>query len=72
MESFEYLILPWPSSDDGTSTTQQLNVLGTDGWEAVGLATRAVSVPMAGMGAVAVPEVVVLLKRRVGERRRTP
>lgn len=65
MEHFEYLVLAWPSSDEGTGTTEQLNVLGADGWEAVGLAARGVSVPIAGMGARAVPEVVVLLKRRL-------
>ena len=65
MEHFEYLVVAWPSSDDGTGTTNQLNVLGASGWEAVGLAPRAVSVPMAGMGAHAVPEMVVLLKRRL-------
>lgn len=41
------------------------NVLGASGWEAVGLAPRSVAVPMAGMGAHAVPEMVVLLKRRL-------
>ena len=64
VDRFEYLIVPWPPSDDGTGTLQQLDGLGADGWEAVGLAPRAVSVPMAGMGASAVPEIVVLLKRR--------
>jgi hypothetical protein len=64
MDVFEYLIVPWPPSDDGHATLAQLNLLGADGWEAVGFAPRAASVPMPGMGADSVPEMIVLLKRR--------
>ncbi|MEY2467345.1 MAG: hypothetical protein QOF21_43 [Actinomycetota bacterium] len=67
MDRFEYKIAAWRREDDGTATLQQLNALGADGWEAVGMTTRAVPVPMAGMGAVSVPEIVVLLKRRRSE-----
>jgi hypothetical protein len=65
MDGFEYQILPWRRNDDGTAALAQLNALGAEGWEAVGLAPRGVDVPMSGMGAEAVPEMVVLLKRRL-------
>ena len=62
-ERFEYQIVAWRANDDGTGTLALLNRLGADGWEAVGLTPRAAPVPMPGMGASVVPEVVVLLKR---------
>lgn len=65
MDVYEYSIVAWPPSDDGTSTLHDLNALGAEGWEAIGLTTRAGSVPMPGMGAKSVPEVIVLLKRRI-------
>jgi hypothetical protein len=64
VDRFEYQMLPWLPQDDGTGTVAVLNALGAEGWDAVGLAPRAVSVPMPGMGADAVPEMIVLLKRR--------
>lgn len=62
---FEYTVVPWSISDDGTATVGILNRLGAEGWEAVGLAPRSWDEPMAGMGAMVVSEVVVLLKRRL-------
>jgi hypothetical protein len=64
LDSFEYSIVAWSRSDNGAGTLAQLNALGAQGWEAVGLAPRATSVPASGMGADAVPEMIVLLKRR--------
>lgn len=63
MSGFEYTTVVWSPADDGTGAIALLNQLGAEGWEAVGLAPRAAAVPMAGMGAQTVPEVVVLLKR---------
>lgn len=63
MSAFEYTSVVWSPSDDGTELLTLLNQLGGDGWEALGLAPRAATVPMPGMGASTVPEVVVLLKR---------
>ena len=64
-ETFEYVLLTWPPDDDGTDTVDRLNLLGADGWEAVGFTTRTSPVALPGMGARPVPEVVVLLKRRM-------
>ena len=61
--SFEYTMVVWAPSDDGQLTLSTLNMLGADGWEVVGMAPRAASVPMAGMGADSVPEIAILLKR---------
>ena len=61
----EFTMVVWAPGDDGAGTLQMLNQLGADGWSAVGLAPRAAAVPMAGMGASMVPEVVVLLQRPV-------
>jgi hypothetical protein len=65
MEQFEYAIVTWPAKDDGSRTVAHLNELGAAGWEAVGVTPRAVGVPMPGLGAHAVSDVAVLLKRRV-------
>ena len=64
---FEHMLVVWPPADDGTGTQELLNALGAEGWEAVGLAPRAAPAPMPGMGAAVVPEIVVLLKRRVAD-----
>lgn len=66
MTKFEYRLIVWSSDDNGSNVSAMLNALGGDGWEAVGLTPRAAPVPMAGMGTMTVPEVVVLLKRAVG------
>lgn len=63
MNAFEYTLLTWGKRDDATTFVERLNDAGTNGWEAVGLAPRAVAVPMPGMGADAVPEMIVLMKR---------
>ncbi len=63
MGRFEYTMVVWPPMGDGVQTVAELNRLGAEGWEAVGLTSRAVQTPMPGMGAAAVPEVVTLLKR---------
>ncbi len=65
MERFEYQMVVWEPSRTGDEVLATLNILGGDGWEVVGLAPRASDVPMAGMGAKVIPEVVVLLKRRL-------
>ena len=59
----EFTMVVWAPGDDGADTLEILNELGAEGWSAVGLAPRAAAVPMAGMGASMVPEVVVLLQR---------
>lgn len=64
MDLFEYRTVAWSKRDDGSALTTALNQLGRDGWEAVGMVSRSVTVPMPGMGAEAVPEIIVLLKRR--------
>lgn len=63
MTAFEYTLLTWGERDDAATFVARLNAAGADGWEAVGLAPRGVAVPMPGMGADAVPEMVVLMKR---------
>ena len=65
MDRFEYRLLAWPSNQTGDDTVAQLNAHGVEGWEAVGVAPRTAPVPMAGMGAQAVPEMVLVLKRRL-------
>jgi hypothetical protein len=60
---FEYRTVTWDPKSDGDLLADALNVLGEEEWEAVGFAPRGAAVPMAGMGAKAVPEMVVLLKR---------
>jgi hypothetical protein len=60
---FEYTTVVWRPNDDGSAMLALLNELGSQGWEAVGMAPRATESPMPGMGASIVPEVVVLLKR---------
>ena len=66
MERFEYTMVPWPPSDNGSGVLDLLNELGAEGWEAFGVAPRATpSLPMPGMGADLVPEMVVLMKRRM-------
>jgi hypothetical protein len=64
---FEHTMVVWPPADDGKGTQQLLNELGADWWEAVGLAPRAAPSPVPGMGAAVVPEIVVLLKRRLAD-----
>ena len=64
-ERFEFSMVVWQPSSDGTEVLDHLNRMGAQGWSAVGLAPRAVVVPMPGMGGQAVPEVVVLLQRRL-------
>jgi len=64
LDKFEYTIVPWGPHDDGSQVIQHLNEIGAEGWEVVGMSPRSVSVPRAGMGANAVPEIMVLLKRR--------
>jgi len=66
VDRFEYRAVVWAIDDDGGQMLVRLNQVGAEGWEAVGVTARAMSVPMAGMGAKAVPEVIVLLKRRLG------
>jgi hypothetical protein len=63
--AFEYRIHTWPSADSATDAERTLTELGADGWEAVGIATRAAPVTRGGMGATVVPEIVTLLKRVV-------
>lgn len=65
MDRFEYLVVSWAPSADGSQAGHELNLLGSKGWEAVGLAPRAAPVPMAGMGAHVVPEMVIVMKRRL-------
>ncbi len=60
---FEYTTVTWPRGSAASAVVDTLNTLGADGWEAVGMVPRGASVPMPGMGANAVPEIVVLLKR---------
>lgn len=60
---FEYTTVTWPPGTADTALVDTLNTLGADGWEAVGMVPRGESVPMPGMGANVVPEIVVLLKR---------
>lgn len=60
MDRYEYRWAIWRSGDNGAAALTELNALGSDGWEAVGLTDRAVVIPAAGMGAAAVPEVAVL------------
>lgn len=67
MERFEYRLLAWPTNQSGPETEAQLNANGALGWEVVGVAPRSITVPMAGMGAQAVPEMVLVLKRRLNE-----
>lgn len=61
----EYLMLTWGEREGLDEFLARLNVAGSEGWDAVGIAPRAVSVPMPGMGADAVPEIVIILKRAV-------
>lgn len=67
METFEYMFAVWPAFDDGSASVNNLNALGAEGWEAVGIAPRAATVPMPGMGASSTPEMVILLKHRIAE-----
>lgn len=67
MVRYEYRWAVWKPNDSGANVLAQLNAWGAEGWEAVGLSNRAVAVPAAGMGASAVPEIAVLLKRPLGE-----
>jgi hypothetical protein len=60
---FEYTTVTWEPKHDAAALTDVLNALGAEGWEAVGMVPRGADVPMAGMGAKAVPQIVVLLKR---------
>jgi hypothetical protein len=64
-DRFEFAMVVWQPSSDGTDVLDHLNRMGAQGWSVVGLAPRAAVVPMPGMGGQAVPEVVVLLQRRV-------
>lgn len=61
---FQYRTLTWASNEDEAAFVERLNAAGADGWQAVGLTTRSVSVPAPGMGADAIPEIVVLLVAR--------
>jgi hypothetical protein len=63
MDAFEYTMLVWPAGADGSGLIRELDQLGAQGWEAVGMTTRSVATPRPGMGAKAESDVVVLLKR---------
>jgi hypothetical protein len=65
MDRFEYRSITWEPSGALSALLTMLNQMGAEGWEVLGLAPRAVSVPAPGMGAQAVPEMIVLLKRRL-------
>lgn len=64
-DRFEFSMIIWAPSDDGTITMDQLDRMGAQGWSVVAASPRAAVVPMAGMGGQAVPEVVLVLQRRV-------
>ena len=65
VKRFVYTTVTWPPGADENALVTTLNQFGADGWEAIGLAPRGASVPMPGMGAKAVPDVIVILKREV-------
>lgn len=65
MDRFEYTLLRWSSDTESQATVQHLDQLGSQGWEAVGITTRATALPMPGMGGSMGSDVVVLLKRRI-------
>lgn len=64
-ERFEYELLVWGTDRSGEHVRDTLNRLGADGWEVVSMAPRASEVPMPGMGATAISELVIVLKRRL-------
>ena len=68
MDRFEYTIVSWAADAAGADAVGFLNELGAEGWEAVGVAPRSTPVPMAGMGASVVPEMVIILKRRLEQK----
>jgi hypothetical protein len=65
MDRFEYRSITWEPGGSLDALLSMLNQMGAEGWEVLGLAPRAVSVPMPGMGARAVPDMILLLKRRL-------
>lgn len=64
-ERFEFAMVVWGPSDDGSATLDHLNRMGAQGWSIAGMAPRSTVVPMPGMGGQAVPEVVIMLQRRL-------
>ena len=65
MDRFEYLVVTWPAAPGGPYSVDQLDQLGSEGWEAVGMTSRPTSVLMPGMGATPDTEIAVLLKRQL-------
>lgn len=65
MERFQYSVLIWTSKEEGPGILDQLDELGSEGWEAVGITTRSTALPMPGMGGSMGSDVIVLLKRRL-------
>lgn len=65
---FEYQLVVWSRREDEASLVARLNELGADCWEAVSMVPHGEGTPMPGMGGgLNVPDVAVLLKRRLGE-----
>jgi len=63
-DKFEYKLLFWDPSDAGAEISKNLNVFGAQGWELVSFAPRGAQIPMSGMGAATIPEMVFAFKRR--------
>jgi hypothetical protein len=64
-DRFEFSMVVWAPSSGGTDVLDHLNEMGAHGWSVVGMAPRAAVVPMPGMGGQAVPEVVIVVQRRM-------
>ncbi|HVV38352.1 MAG TPA: hypothetical protein VHC63_17215 [Acidimicrobiales bacterium] len=65
MAAFDYFLLTWEPVESIERFNHRLSTLGAEGWEAVSMSPRRTSVPMAGMGADAIADIAVLLKRAV-------
>jgi hypothetical protein len=61
--AYEYRLVTWAPDQTTEQASADLTALGAQGWEAVGITTRATPVMRGGMGATAIPEIVTLLKR---------
>lgn len=62
-DRFEFSMVVWAPSSAGPDVLDHLNEMGAHGWSVVGMAPRAAVVPVPGMGAQAVPEIVIVLQR---------